>query len=197
MEAAGGKFVADVDEIRPSFVNTDQIDPSSQAIFATSLARTSGPAVGSTIDTFNQIGQSGVNDFAAISTPWYHDQILPCDITLSGVNEQGSAAAMKIFGVEILNSGGGNSIDDAVNEQTATFVAHSVEGKTRCRSCPNPKTPTRGRARTGYIASPRPCRTAQRLRWLELILVGMAVGDSRHGIGCRSRHSPQTPRGRA
>ena len=29
---------------------------------------------------------------------------------------------MKIFGVEILNSGGGNSIDDAVTEQTATFV---------------------------------------------------------------------------
>jgi hypothetical protein len=34
---------------------------------------------------------------------------------------------MKIFGVEILNSGGGNSIDDAVNEQQATFVARSVE----------------------------------------------------------------------
>jgi hypothetical protein len=34
---------------------------------------------------------------------------------------------MKIFGVEILNAGGGNSIDDAVNEQQATFVARSVE----------------------------------------------------------------------
>ena len=63
-----------------------------------------------------------MNDFAAISTPWYHDQILRFDITLSGVNEQGSSAAMKIFGVEILNSSGGNSIDDAGNDQTATFV---------------------------------------------------------------------------
>jgi hypothetical protein len=34
---------------------------------------------------------------------------------------------MKIFGVEILNAGAGNSIDDAVNEQQATFVARSVE----------------------------------------------------------------------
>ncbi len=127
VEKAGGKFVADVDEIRPSFVGNDQISPSSQAIFATSLTRSAGPSIGSTIDTFNQIAQTGVNDFAAVSTPWYHDQILPFDITLSGVNEQGAAAAMKIFGVEILNSGGGNSIDDAVNEQTATFVARSIE----------------------------------------------------------------------
>jgi hypothetical protein len=81
VEQAGGKFVADVDEIRPSFVGNDQIDPSSQAIFATSLTRTSGPSVGATIDTFNQLGQTGVNDFAAPVTPWYHDQILPFDIT--------------------------------------------------------------------------------------------------------------------
>jgi hypothetical protein len=162
VEAAGGQFVADVDEIRPAFVNTDQIDASAQAIFATSLTRTSGPAVGSTIDTFNTIGQTGVNDFSSLSTPWYHDQILPFDITLSGVNEQGAAAAMKILGVEILNSGGGNSIDDAVNEQTATFVARSVEGKTRCRACHNPQNPTRGRARNSKAAlSPPPSHAEQ------------------------------------
>ena len=39
----------------------------------------------------------------------------------------GAAAAMRIFGVEILNEGGGVSIDDAVTEMQATFVARYVE----------------------------------------------------------------------
>ena len=34
---------------------------------------------------------------------------------------------MKIFGVEILNEGSGVSIDDAVTEMQATFVARYVE----------------------------------------------------------------------
>ncbi len=42
-------------------------------------------------------------------------------------NEQGKAAACKIFGVEILNEGYGISIDDSVSEQQATFVARAVE----------------------------------------------------------------------
>jgi hypothetical protein len=59
--------------------------------------------------------------------PWYSDQVLPFDITLAGTNEMGAATAMKIFGVEILNEGGGVSIDDAVTEMQATFVARFVE----------------------------------------------------------------------
>ena len=59
--------------------------------------------------------------------PWYSDQVLPFDITLAGTNEMGAATAMKIFGVEILNEGGGISIDDAVTEMQATFVARFVE----------------------------------------------------------------------
>jgi hypothetical protein len=35
-------------------------------------------------------------------------------------------AAAKIFGVEILNEGWGSSIDDAVSERLATFVACEV-----------------------------------------------------------------------
>ncbi len=53
--------------------------------------------------------------------------MLPFDITLAGTNEQGAATAMKIFGVEILNEGTGISIDDAVTETQATFVARTVE----------------------------------------------------------------------
>jgi hypothetical protein len=38
-----------------------------------------------------------------------------------------AATCMKIFGVEILNEGSGVSIDDAVTEMQATFVARYVE----------------------------------------------------------------------
>lgn len=49
------------------------------------------------------------------------------DVTLVGVNELGAAAAMKIHGVELLNEGSGISIDDAVTEMQATFVARLIE----------------------------------------------------------------------
>jgi hypothetical protein len=62
-----------------------------------------------------------------LATPWYSDQVLPFDITLSGANEYGAMCAAKIFGVEILNEGWGISIDDAVSEMQATFVARVVE----------------------------------------------------------------------
>ena len=62
-----------------------------------------------------------------LATPWYSDQVSPFDITLSAVNEYGAMTAAKIFGVEILNEGSGVSIDDAVTEMQATFVARYVE----------------------------------------------------------------------
>jgi hypothetical protein len=48
-------------------------------------------------------------------------------VTLAGANEYGAMCAAKIFGVEILNEGQGISIDDAVSEMQATFVARAVE----------------------------------------------------------------------
>jgi hypothetical protein len=39
----------------------------------------------------------------------------------------GAMCSAKIFGVEILNEGWGISIDDAVSEMQATFVARVVE----------------------------------------------------------------------
>lgn len=55
------------------------------------------------------------------------DQALQFDITLAGNNEYGAAMAMRIYGVEILNEGSGVSIDDAVTEMQATFVARYVQ----------------------------------------------------------------------
>lgn len=46
---------------------------------------------------------------------------------LAAANEYGAMAAAKILGVEILNEGSGISIDDAVSESSATFVARGIE----------------------------------------------------------------------
>ena len=97
------------------------------AIFTSSIVRSIGPSVGATIDQIDQLSLSEVGGLNELATPWYSDQVLPFDITLSAANEYGAMTAAKIFGVEILNEGSGISIDDAVTESSATFVARSVE----------------------------------------------------------------------
>ncbi len=76
---------------------------------------------------FVNLSLNEVSGWKELAMPWYSDQVLPFDITLCGTNEMGAAATMKIFGVEILNEGSGVSIDDAVTEMQATFVARFVE----------------------------------------------------------------------
>jgi hypothetical protein len=49
--------------------------------------------------------------------------VLPFNVTLAGANEYGAMCASKILGIEILNEGSGISVDDAVTESQATFVA--------------------------------------------------------------------------
>jgi hypothetical protein len=83
--------------------------------------------VSGTIDQLDNIPISEVSSLKEAAAPWYADQVLPFDVTLTGNNEMGAATAMRIFGVEILNSGNGTSIDDTVNESQATFVARFVE----------------------------------------------------------------------
>ncbi len=82
--------------------------------------RSSGiPASRPTIDALdNTLTSAGQN--AQLATPWYSDQVLPFDVTLSGANEYGAMCAAKIFGLEILNEGFGISIDDAVTEMQDT-----------------------------------------------------------------------------
>jgi hypothetical protein len=82
---------------------------------------------GSTIDALDNIEIDNVGSMNELATPWYSDQILPFDVTLAGANEYGAMAAAKIFGLEILNEGTGHSIDDAVTEMQATFVARAIE----------------------------------------------------------------------
>ena len=122
-QRALGTFVADADEIRPQFSNTSN----GTAVFQSSVVRDLGPSISSTIDQLDQITITNSGSDKELATPWYSDQILPFDITLTGANEYGAMCAAKIFGVEILNEGWGISIDDAVSEMQATFVARVVE----------------------------------------------------------------------
>ena len=82
---------------------------------------------GATIDQLDSIPQTQAGQNQEVVAPWYSDQILPFDVTIAGANEYGAMCACKIFGIEILNEGWGSSIDDAVSEQPATFVARTVK----------------------------------------------------------------------
>ncbi|HEX6880100.1 MAG TPA: hypothetical protein VF135_07030 [Terriglobales bacterium] len=120
---ARGRYVADVDEIRPQF----SLDaPDANALFASSIVRNTGLSIGDTIDKLDtQV--SDIYGLHELALPSYSDQVLPFDVTLAGANEYGAMCAAKILGVEILNEGSGISVDDAVSEASATFVARAVE----------------------------------------------------------------------
>lgn len=120
---AQGKFLADVDEIRPQYQDSSV---NASAVFTSSIVRSIGPSIGSTIDQLDNLSVTEVGSTKELANPWYSDQILPFDITIAGANEYGAMAAAKIFGVEILNEGWGSSIDDAVSEMQSTFVARAV-----------------------------------------------------------------------
>jgi hypothetical protein len=121
---ARGQYVADVDEIRPQYV----LDaPDANALFASDIVRMNGASIASTI---NQLENAVVNDINSewrLALPSYSDQVLPFNVTLAGANEYGAMCASKILGIEILNEGSGISVDDAVTESQATFVARGIE----------------------------------------------------------------------
>ncbi len=121
---ARGKFVADVDEIRPQYSNPDSTS-SAAAVFNSSITRDLGPTVGSTIDALDSTVTGPT--WTELAVPWYSDQVLPFDISCGAANEYGAMAGARILGVEILNEGTGVSIDDTVTETQATFVARAIE----------------------------------------------------------------------
>jgi hypothetical protein len=114
----------DADEIRPQYV----LDaPNANALFASDIVRANGASVASTI---NQLENAAITDLYsewALALPSYTDQVLPFNVTLAGANEYGAMCAAKILGIEILNEGSGISVDDAVTESQATFVARAIE----------------------------------------------------------------------
>jgi len=119
-------YIANIDDIRPQFRTDENVFLSQNSIFNSTLTRDMYP-IDTTIDQMSGVPMDFVSGFKEEALPSYSDQILPFDITLAGTNEMGAATTMKIFGVEILNEGSGVSIDDAVTEMQATFVARYVE----------------------------------------------------------------------
>jgi hypothetical protein len=57
----------------------------------------------------------------------YSDQIPPFDITIVFQNEFGQASKIEIYGVQIMSSGTGISVDDTTMEMASTFVARSMK----------------------------------------------------------------------
>ena len=120
-----GKFIADVDEIRPQSSDVSN----GGSVFQSSVSRGTGSSTAAS-SYLNQLDKTIVNavgQSSVATSPWYSDQVMPFDITLAGANEYGAMCSCKIFGVELLNEGFGISIDDAVSEMQATFVARVVE----------------------------------------------------------------------
>ena len=116
IQKCAGTFVADIDEIRPQYTDVSN----GGAVFQSSVVRSAGIPASATIDQLDTtLTSAGQN--TQLATPWYSDQVLPFDVTLSGANEYGAMCAAKIYGLEILNEGFGIFIDEAVSEMQATF----------------------------------------------------------------------------
>ena len=114
----------DADEIRPQYV----LDaPSANALFASDIVRANGASIAETINQLENAPITDLNSEWALALPSYSDQVLPFNVTLAGANEYGAMCAAKILGIEILNEGSGISVDDAVAESQATFVARAIE----------------------------------------------------------------------
>lgn len=71
--------------------------------------------------------QENLNRWKSASRPHYADEIPPFDITISFLNEYGSASSMTIYGVELTNEGMGLSVDDITTEKAMSFVARSID----------------------------------------------------------------------
>ena len=123
---ASGTFVANSDDVRPEYNPASEQLISQSAIFTSTLVNPANIPLAASINAQDVPIQSVSGQYQE-AAPWYSDQILPFDITLAGTNEIGAATTMKIFAVEILNEGSGVSIDDAVTEMQATWVARLVE----------------------------------------------------------------------
>jgi hypothetical protein len=112
------------DEIRPQYV----LDaPDANALFASEIVRANGASIASTINQLENAAMTDLYSEWALALPSYSDQVLPFNVTLAGANEYGAMCASKVLGIEILNEGSGISVDDAVTESQATFVARAIE----------------------------------------------------------------------
>lgn len=76
----------------------------------------------------SSIGKEINNAYAnAFTVPLdYADQLPPFDVTLTMLDNQGAGAYMVIGGVEVMNEGGGFTVDDLTNQTAYTYVARYI-----------------------------------------------------------------------
>jgi len=115
-ELQGMRFWADKDSLKPDGIEISALDQGS--------GNSPSANVFEQETSFGNVTDPRDDQIAAL--PWFADQIPPFDITLVAANEYGSAAVMRIYGVEILNEGSGSSIDDLVMEHQMTYVARTI-----------------------------------------------------------------------
>lgn len=83
----------------------------------------SSPVDGDAMVYTNANGDVNSMAYSVRRAAQYMDQIYPFDISLAAQNEYGNGSYSAIIGVEIINEGGGISIDDITNETSATYIA--------------------------------------------------------------------------
>jgi len=84
-----------------------------------------GAASADILDTSNST--LAKNDlWSELDTPNYVDQMPPFNITIVGVNEQGTKMGMRVYGVVLINDGMAISIDELNIEKRYTFIAQAV-----------------------------------------------------------------------
>ena len=57
---------------------------------------------------------------------WYPDQIPPFNVYIAGSNELGTISKKAILGVELMNEGGGVSVDDLMLAEQYTYMARGI-----------------------------------------------------------------------
>ncbi len=93
VQKSAGMFIADIDEIRPQYSAVNQ----GGAVFQSSVVRSTGTNISAnaTINALDSQTITAAGQQSQLATPWYSDQVMPFDVTLSGANEYGAMCAAK------------------------------------------------------------------------------------------------------
>ena len=103
--------------------------PTAEQFFAQDDATGSSSGVNTSTALFASSISAEINDAYAnaFTVPLdYADQLPPFDVTLTMLDNQGAGAYMVIGGVEVMNEGGGFTVDDLTNQTAYTYVAKYV-----------------------------------------------------------------------
>lgn len=119
-EGKGSKFYASKSDIKYDYSN-NSLDEKVNKNDLFKLFEQQGA------DNFDQmVGTGGAGYEKDEANAWYADQVLPFDVNISAANEYGQAMKKSFVGCEILNEGGGISIDDLVVEEQYTYICRGM-----------------------------------------------------------------------